>query len=334
MSNDNIKYSMKLYQRPNGVFYIRFSRYKRISLKTKDHLLAQRLFAKAEKAALANRLVKLDRKSSITLSDYGNEYVTHRDGTKAENTIRLDREAFAQIKGFIGDNYAIQALTRKQCDEFIKYLLQNKLKPTTVNIRIRHLKAAFKKAIEWEYLEKSPFEYIKQIPIKDSLPRALNREEVDGLLAAIDDEEFKELVLTYLYTGGRRTEVARILWTDIKNGFITLRETKTKVRVVPLAANLENTLMKRKKDMGPVFPSCYKCPKDVSKTFRKYADNAELKGVKLHDLRHSAATFMILNGVPIKIVAKILGHSTVRTTEIYTMLIAEDCRDAINTLKF
>lgn len=43
---------------------------------------------------------------------------------------------------------------------------------------------------------------------------------------------------------------------------------------------------------------------------------------------------MLLKGVPLKIVSEILGHTTVRTTEIYTKLIAEHLRDAINTFKF
>jgi site-specific recombinase XerD len=50
-------------------------------------------------------------------------------------------------------------------------------------------------------------------------------------------------------------------------------------------------------------------------------------------MRHTSATFMLLKGVPLKIVSEI-GHTTIKTTEIYTKLIAEHLRDAINTLTF
>jgi len=326
-------FTMRLFRRSNGNYYIAFERGKERSLKTSDPLLAQRLFKKAERAALAGRLVQLDRAQNTPLGDFAKEYVSQREKEKTWNTARIDRESFDKLRDFIGDAVSIQSFTRKSCDEFIAHLRKD-LQPTTVNIAIRHLKTAFKKAIDWEYIDKSPWERIKQIPIKDALPRALNREEVERLLNVIDSPEFKEMVYTYLYTGGRRTEIARLQWPDVKDGLITLRETKTKVRVVPLAANLAAILLPRRKDIGPVFPHFYSYPKEASKSFRRFADNVGLKGVKLHDLRHTSATFMILNGVPIKIVAEILGHSSVRTTEIYTKLIVENCRDGINTLNF
>jgi len=324
---------MRLYRRDNGKYYIEFGRGQARSLKTKDPLQAQRLFKKAERAALNGRLVELDSSKNTPLCDFAKEYIAQRETEKAENTARIDRETFDKLKGYFGDAMSIQSLTRKSCEEFVNHLRKD-FKPTTINIAIRHLKGAFNKAIEWEYIEKSPWQYVKQIPIKNTLPRALNREEVERLLGVITNAEFKEFALACLYTGGRRTEIARLQWRDIKSGLITLRETKTKVRVVPLTANLEAILSKRYKDMGPVFPHFYRFPKDASKTFRRYADKVGLKEVKLHGLRHTAATFMILNGVPIKIVSEILGHSSVATTEVYTKLLVEQCREGINTLNF
>jgi len=329
---------MRLYKRNNGAYYVEIRRGQSKSLKTKDKLLAQRLFKQIEKEALLGRLIQVDRKAHVSIDDFSNEYVAHREKNKASNTTRLDQEALDKFADFLGRTTLINAISRKQCDEFINHLRKNALKPTTINIAIRHLKAAFKKAIEWEYIDKTPWEYVKQLKLKDTLPRACNKQEIEGLLSAISIQEDRELILTYLYTAGRRTEIARLQWQDFRENhgewMIHVRESKTKTRIIPLAKNLEELLFYRKKHIGPVFPSCYDHPKEVSKKFRKYADKAGLKNVKLHDMRHTSATFMLLKGVPLKIVSEILGHTTIKTTEIYTKLIAEHLRDAINTLTF
>jgi site-specific recombinase XerD len=329
---------MRLYKRKNGAYYVEIRRGQAKSLKTKDKLLAQRLFKQIEREALLGRLIQVERKSYISIKDFSNEYVTHREKNRATNTTRLDRESFDKLADFLGSATLINTITRKQCDEFINHLRKHALKPTTINIAIRHLKAAFKKAVEWEYIDKTPWEYVKQIKLKDTLPRACNRQEIEALLSAISIQEDRELILTYLYTAGRRTEIARLRWQDFRENhgewMIHIRESKTKIRIIPLAENLKKLLFYRKKHIGPVFPSCYDHPKEVSKKFRKYADQAGLKNVKLHDMRHTAATFMLLKGVPLKIVSEILGHTTVKTTEIYTKLIAEHLRDGINTLAF
>ena len=113
---------------------------------------------------------------------------------------------------------------------------------------------------------------------------------------------------------------------------IHIRESK--IRIIPLSENLKGLLFYRKKHIGPLFPSYYGHPKEVSKKFRKYADKAGLKNVKLHDMRQTSATFMLLQEVPLKIVSGILGHTTVKTTGIYTKLIAEHfCTILINCLQ-
>jgi site-specific recombinase XerD len=207
---------MRLYKRRNGTYYVEIRRGQAKSLKTKDKLLAQRLFKKIEKEALLGRLIQMERKSHITVDNFSQEYVAYREKSRASNTTRLDRESLDKLSGFLGGSTLLNTITRKQCDEFINHLRKNSLKPATINIAIRHLKAAFKKAVEWEYIDKTPWEYVKQIKLKDSLPRACNRQEIDGLLSAISIQEDRELILTYLYTAGRRTEIARLQWQDFR----------------------------------------------------------------------------------------------------------------------
>lgn len=330
--------AMRLYQRDNGIWYIEYSRGHKISLKTTNKLLAIRQFNKLEQDTIKDKVAQLERKKLHPLGKYAEEYILSRS-SKADNTQRIDRESFNKLIDYIGAATPIQIITRKQADSFIQYLQDSAgLSPVTINIALRHIKAAFKKAIEWEYLNKTPFAYTKELKIKNALPKALTIEQVQALLSAIEDQQDKELILTYLYTAGRRTEIARLRWQDVKQydkgWLIELKETKSSVRIIPMADKLADILIPRKQHIGAIFPKWYYQSREVSRMFRKYADKAGLKNVKLHDLRHTAATFMILHSVDIRTVQSILGHSSVTTTEIYTKLAAEHLRSGINAINF
>ncbi len=104
--------------------------------------------------------------------------------------------------------------------------------------------------------------------------------------------------------------------------YATLKHTEGKVSIVPIANNLRDILLYRKQDIGYVFPSYHKDPRNASKVFRKYADRVKLTA-KFHDLRHTSATFMIMKSVNTRIIQQSLGHSDIKTTEIYTKLGTE-----------
>jgi integrase len=327
---------MRLFQRKNGIWYIEFERGKKKTLKTKDKAFAQKLFKQIEKEILLGKILKLDNQR-LNLQDFINEYLDHREKTKAENTVRNDKYALKKLLDYIG-NVSIPSITKKQADDFIGWLKVKKYEPAAINIDIRHLKAAFNKAIEWEYIKESPFKYVKQLEIKDSLPNALTLDEVKRLLEAIEDIEFKEYIYTCLYTGGRRTEVLKAQWQDFKlmddTWYLKLKVTKRRTKIIPVAEKLQELLFYRKKNIGPVFPALYL--KHPSKASTKFADYAKKAGIKheLHDLRHTCATFLVLSKVPMRMIQQILGHSSIKTTEIYTKLVAEQLKGIMNVLSF
>ncbi len=318
----------------NGIFYIEYRRGKKKSLKTRDPQLAKRIFKHLEREYLAGKLIQLEGKAP-SLSKFTEQYIQSRERIRSENTIRIDRDALNKLLEYTGD-IPLNHLSTYRCEQFIEHLLKKGFNPTTINIIIRSLKAAFNKAVKWDIINKSPFRNIQMIPVKDTLPKALTQDQVKALLSVIDNREFKEYVYTCLYTGARRTEVAKLRWEDIKNigsdtWVIVFRKTKDENKVIPMAENLKKILFYRKQDVGPVFSRYYRDPKQASRDFRLYADMAGIKN-KLHDLRHTCATFMVLNKVPLRKIQEILGHTTIKTTEIYTRLVAEDLKDGINTL--
>ncbi len=325
---------MRLFKR-NGVYYLEYSRGRKKSLRTGNRGLAREILNEAIKdRALGRSAVK-----DAPLSDFAREYVISRQNNKAANTVRLDTEALGKFVSFLPRGIHVAEVTQKQGEEFLNKLLGvDKLKATTVNMTLRHVKGAFNKAIEWGYIDKSPLRYVRTLKIKDTLPRALTAEELNRLLAVIDKKEFREFVRACLYTAGRRESIAKLEWQDFKeyNGqwTVTLRKTKTKAHTIPLADKLKDVLFYRKKSLGPVFPYYHRLFEEASRHFKIYADRAGLNGVRLHDLRHTAATFMVLNGVPVRMVQEILGHSSIKMTEVYTRVAALHLRAGVNSIKF
>lgn len=330
---------MRLLKR-GGVYYIEFSRGRKRSLKTRNGGLARKIFDEALKETLLGRMVKAPPKR-VSLVDFARQYIKAREHQKAANTLDIDDRHLGHLQDFLPKGICLPDIEARQCESFIAYLQgEKKFKSTTVNIAARTLKAAFNKAVEWDYINISPFSRIKPIKIQNPLPRAMTAAEVVRLLKAAegDKNRFREYLLTCLYTAGRRESVARLRWEDFKEyegqWTVTFQKTKNVALTIPLADKLRAEIFAHKAAKGPVFPAYHHEPTKASKHFRRYADAAGLQGYKLHDLRHTAATFMILKGIPTRIVQQILGHSTIAMTEVYTRVASEHLRQGVNSLNF
>lgn len=111
-----------------------------------------------------------------------------------------------------------------------------------------------------------------------------------------------------------------------------------KERIIPINNELYNLLEKLSKDHHYIFPNESgekRDPEFVSKKFKKYIRKAGLgEQFTFHSLRHSFASFLVQKGVSLYIVSKLLGHSDLKTTEIYAHLAPETFLDVVNLLSF
>ena len=144
---------------------------------------------------------------------------------------------------------------------------------------------------------------------------ALNLEELQAFLQAIEDHRLKPFFLFLLYSGCRRSEALNLQWQDIdrENKVIAVHGTKTATsdRIIPLLPDCEKILDSIKQRGKKVFNHRADY---VSKAFKKICPNH-----KLHDLRHTFATRCLECGISLKVVQKWLGHSRLETTaSIYT----------------
>ena len=102
-------------------------------------------------------------------------------------------------------------------------------------------------------------------------------------------------------------------------------------RLVPLLPAAVEALEPVRKDIGRVFPAWH--PDTVSHKFHEIAKACGVQA-RLHDLRHSAVSYMLASGIPIQVVAQIAGHRQISTTKIYTHILEEVLVREMQKLRF
>ena len=184
-------------------------------------------------------------------------------------------------------------------------------------------------AIACGHIDKSPAQDVKRNR-RHALTRFLSREEIGRLHETLDGytreshRQQADIIRLLLLTGCRRREIVQLRWSEIDDDLIRLADSKTGPRKVPLNTQAKRILDRRPRGGSPfVFPS----PLDPTRPrglelalWYRVRREADIEDVRLHDLRHTHASHAVMNGVPIPVVSRLLGHSNVRMTLRYAHL--------------
>ncbi len=190
-----------------------------------------------------------------------------------------------------------------------------------VNRETACLRRILNKAADWKLIPAKPLGGLKLYDEREFIrKRYLKPEEIRSLLAACSPH-IREIVTFALYTGRRFGEIVGIRWqeVDIENGYVYFPKTKKKepdqVALPPravklLAAMKENTKSEyvfHRRNGGRI--------SDVRWAFNRALRLAGISNFRFHDLRHTAVSYMIMNGIDLKTVAEIVGHTTAEMTD-------------------
>jgi len=183
---------------------------------------------------------------------------------------------------------------------------------------------------EWGWLEVNPVANVRKPKEGRGRERFLSDGERQRLLdaAAVHGPSFYALIVLALSTGMRRGEMISLRWSqiDFPRGRITLLKTKNgEIRVVPLAGKAHELLLQlakvRKIDCDLVFsgdvagrPFC------IQKPWYSTMRAAGITNFRFHDLRHSAASYLAMNGASMLDIAAVLGHKTLQMVKRYSHL--------------
>ena len=173
---------------------------------------------------------------------------------------------------------------------------------------------------------------------RPELTRFLSREEIARLHRVLDGQagqgnrQQAEVIRLLLLTGCRRGEIVRLRWSEVQVDMLMLADSKTGPRTVPLNSQARCILERQPRGESPfVFPS----PRDPSrprhhdfKLWYRVRKEAGIEDVRLHDLRHTVASHAVMNGVPVPVVSRLLGHSNVQMTLRYAHLGDRDIERA------
>jgi integrase len=197
---------------------------------------------------------------------------------------------------------------------------------------------------EWEWMEDNPLRKVSKLKEPRGRVRYLSDDERELFLTAGRESHNPDLYLTVILsmsTGGRQSEIWGLSWkcVDLKNGFITFMETKNdEPRSVPLQGHALELMLKRSKvpriDTDLVFPSRVDRQKhfDFRRPFQMALKASQIKDFRWHDLRHCAASYLVMAGVDMRTVAEILGHKTIQMTQRYAHLSPEHLKDAVSKM--
>jgi integrase len=222
------------------------------------------------------------------------------------------------------------------------------------------LSVALNQAVDDGLIPTNPAARVKKAAVRGESPmRALSNEEASRLLSAAEGTRDEALITLALRTGMRQGELAALRWEDLdlsERGSVTVRrsaDTRTRTRVsttktgeerrIGIGSRTVAVLKGHKKrqleermaasswaDPGLVFPNAkgkIRRRDSVMRSLRRFLAEAGLPAeVRFHDLRHTAATLAIKQGIPIPTVSKMLGHSDPAMTLRRYAHVLEDMR--------
>lgn len=218
-------------------------------------------------------------------------------------------------------------------EDWMKQRLQS-VKPSTVEKELRTLKALVNKAVEWGYLQGNPIRYVKAPQQRADAPPPFYT--TDQLLQLYEASTGAHSAIWRLAanTGMRRGELLQLRKEDCREQgiYVISREggrTKSgKWRLIPWSNGARNAVAALETPGEYLIPRI--APASMSRAFVTDAGRAGLTG-SLHWLRHTYASHLVMQGLPLRAVQQILGHSTISVTERYAHLADDYVRDAVDT---
>ena len=251
------------------------------------------------------------------------------------NTLRNSLIAIDQFLDFItqAGKTRMEEITREDLGAWIEHGQDKGLKASTVKMRLRTLNAFLRYLIERDVIRPEVLSRRIIIKVPDSLPRAMDPDELKRLLSVIDMIRDRAMILVLLRTGMRIGELLNTLVKDVnltERRIAIYEAEKTRIgRVVYLSDDaigaVKVWLKKRDPHKASLFygQGRHRVTYPAARAmFNKYLNRAGLshRGYSLHCLRHTCATELLNAGMRLECLQQLLGHSSIEMTRRYARL--------------
>lgn len=210
---------------------------------------------------------------------------------------------------------------------------QSGLAPASVEkIRIMFSRS-FELAKQWDMYDNNPVKDVPRVKFNNARERYLSQEEAKVLMLACEcssNPQLKNIIGLLLLTGARKSELLKAEWRNVnldrRSWHIPLSK-NGRGRHVPLSQPAMDIIGQLPKFDGCPYllpnPKTRKPYSDVKRAWQGARKIAQLEDVHIHDLRHSAASFMAGAGIDLYTIGKVLGHESIASTVRYSHLTNE-----------
>ena len=270
----------------------------------------------------------------------------------SKNTLSAYKADLAKYRDFLNQKGLTEIeVTRAQLGEFLMWLNSQNLKAAS-SARILAAVRGYQKYLLLENLRTDdPSQQVKSPKLPKRLPKALTQTQIMSLLAASgpepDDETADPLrlrnraILELMYSSGCRvSEVAQLdLDEMVQGGWVRIRGKGSKERLVPVGSFAQRAIdaylvrsrpLLAAKAGGPALFLNQRGTRLSRQSIWEIIQSAgEACGLSVspHSLRHSFATHLIEGGADVRVVQELLGHASVATTQIYTLVTIDTLRE-------
>ena len=258
--------------------------------------------------------------TSKTLADLYKEWYAIQENKKAEQTLRAYRIRYDHIKPIHDEK--LSSIDVVMLENLYQSLDVSQGTLEHINTLISML---FKYAVKRRYLPVQALNIQKAInlPAKQETRKnphkIIDKADIDMLWRIKDHNEFAKIILVYIYTGLRYSELKNLDPSQCHDDYIEIGKAKTKagIRTVPICDKLKTVL-----------PIIQVPPRT---TFDRYFKML-LPNNSVHDTRHTFISMLTEKGVDIRVIKAIVGHTINDVTAIYTHISLDMMRDAVNKL--
>lgn len=256
-------------------------------------------------------------------------------------SLQIDK-TIRHLTNYKKEEIALDKVDKEFCVGFIRYLKESHLSNATVAAYFRCLNCALNAAVTGTFIQMNPIGLIpsdERVKLLESTREFLTMDEIKRLMQTpCSHNGVKRAYLFSCLSGLRLSDIKRLCWTNInRDGEQWRASIQMKKTQHLLYLPLSNEAIKwlPSAAQGKLRTSVFQLPSDgqINIILRKWVAKSGIKKyITFHTARHTYATLLLTVGVDIYTVSKLLGHSQVKTTQIYAKIIDQKKDKAVNQI--